>query len=335
MVPPRRPGMMDVAKLAQVSHQTVSRVLNNHPSVRAETRQRVEAAIAELGYRRNALARALVTNRSGLIGVVSSGSPLSGPAGTLGAVEQASRAAGYLVTVAVTPDPDAGAMAKVVAAFETQAVEGAVVIAPTAAVADAAHVLAEQVPVVVITSDQRRSDSYVSVGIDQAQGARLVVDHFIQRGYQDVVHLSGPHAWFDAVARSSGWHERLAEHGITPRPDLHGDWHSDAGYAAGQALLADLPEAVFAGNDQMALGLLHAFAEAGVKVPEQVAVVGFDDIAGSAHFIPPLTTVRQDLSTLGQHAVEVLLAHMRGESPAKTREGADLIVPELIERASS
>lgn len=308
-----RPGMVDVARLAGVSHQTVSRVLNHHPNVRESTRVKVEQAIADLGYRRNTAARALVTQRSATIGIVTTGSGLFGPSQTLAAVDQAARAEGFFVTGATAPRPTAEGITAIFDRFLDQAVEGVVVIAPTQEIATAAREASAHLPVLMIAATPQPEPGQQSVSVDQAAGAQLVAEHLIELGHRDVVQVTGPADWFDAMARVRGWHATLAEAGIQARADIPGDWTAAAGYAAGQELLRDLPTAVFAANDQMALGLLRAFAEAGVAVPAQVSVVGFDDVTGSDHFYPPLTTVRQDFNELGQRALTALAAAIKGE----------------------
>lgn len=321
--------MTDVARVAGVSHQTVSRVLNGHPSVRSTTRERVLEAIAELGYRRNASARALVTRRTGLIGIVSSGSSRSGPAGTLGALEQAARAAGFHVSLAIAPEPEPALHAEIVERFVEQGVEGVVVIAPTPGVADVAAALSTQVPVLAVSSGESPY-GVPTICVDQHAGATLAATHLLDLGHTDVVHVTGPLDWFDAAARVRGWHAALADRGVTARADLIGDWSSERGYAIGRDLLADLPTAVFTANDLTALGVLRAFAEAGVAVPGDVSVIGFDDLEGSANFYPPLTTIRQDLRALGAAALGSLVETIAGGTTEIRR-----LPPDLVLRAST
>lgn len=325
-----RPGMSDVATLAGVSHQTVSRVLNDHPNVRPATRERVLAAIAELGYRRNSAARALVTRRSGTIGIVTTGSMQYGPATTLAVLEQSARAAGYFVTVAMAPDPSPESLTQVLDSLMDQAVEGVVVIAPVEQVARAAQAVSAQLPVLLISAAGPEDFEPPVLGVDQGAGVRLVVDHLLELGHHDLVQLTGPPEWFDAQVRRRAWQEALAGAGVRPRADLHGDWSAASGYSAGRELLDDLPGAVFAGNDQMALGVLHAFAEAGVRVGEDVSVVGFDDVVGADHYIPPLTTVQQDFQALGRRAIELLVAQIAG---GEVRP--EPVTPSLVVRAST
>ena len=325
-----RPGMNDVAQLAGVSHQTVSRVLNDHPNVRPATRERVLAAIAELGYRRNSAARALVTRRSGAIGIVTTGSMQYGPATTLAVLEQSARAAGYFVTVAMAPDPSPDTLTQVLDSLMDQAVEGVVVIAPVEQVARAAQAVSAQLPVLLISAASPEEFEPPVLGVDQAAGVHLVTDHLLALGHRDLVQVAGPLEWFDAQVRRRAWHDALAAAGVPPRDDMHGDWSAASGYAAGRQLLTDLPGAVFAGNDQMALGLLHAFAEAGVRVGEQVSVVGFDDAVGADHYIPPLTTVQQDFQTLGRRAIELLVTQIAGGELLP-----EPVTPSLVVRSST
>lgn len=334
----RPPGMLDVARAAGVSHQTVSRVLNNQPNVRAETRDRVLAAIADLGYRRNSAARALVTRRSGTIGVLSHSSTLYGPVLTLNSVEQAVREAGMFVSLASLRNADDAILSGALDHFLEQGVEGLIVIAPVPAVVQAAAALASRLPIVLVTAGEQVSPDLAlasdlqSVGVDQVAGARAATEHLLDQGHRQVVHVSGPREWFDAAARVAGWSSALTAAGVPVPEPMEGDWSAESGAAAASALMAgDLPTAVFAGNDLMALGLIKAFTDAGVRVPEDVSVVGFDDSDGSAHFRPALTTLRQDFGELGRQCVDRMLGLLGGGAGA----GATLIQPRLVVREST
>ena len=328
---PRPPAMSDVARVAGVSHQTVSRVLNDHPSVRPQTKQRVLEAITELGYRRNVAARALVTRRTGAIGVISTGLPYFGPTSTLIAIEEAARDAGYFVSVATLAHIDAESSGRAVEHFLAQAVEGIIVIAPHDDVRDALVAFADEVPLVMIAAEPSPGFAYHTMSVDQELGARLATRHLLSLGHREVAHLAGPQDWIDARARVAGWRAELAAAGLPAPEPIEGDWGSNTGYEVGRRLAREgLPTAVFAANDQLALGLLHAFAAAGVSVPGDVSVVGFDDIAGSAHFIPPLTTVQQGFAELGGRCMEMLIAAIGGHDLDPTP-----IPPQLVIRAST
>lgn len=322
--------MHDVAALAGVSHQTVSRVLNDHPRVRPETRQRVLDAIAQLGYRRNSAARALVTRRTGTIGVVTSGSALFGPTSTLIALEHAARDAGLFVSVATVPTWGADQVSTVLEHFMSQGVDGVVVIAAHDDAVVAVQDFDEPVPIVMVGPKNLPGPLH-SVAVDQYAGGRLAVRHLLELGHRDVVHLAGPVDWLDARWRIEGWRDELAAAGIRAGEPIPGDWSAQRGYDVGRELAAgELPTAVFAANDQLALGLLRAFAEAGLRVPTDVSVVGFDDVDGSAHFFPPLTTVRQEFGALGRRCMELLLGAIAGECV-----DSGLIAPSIMVRASS
>ena len=319
--------MHDVAALAGVSHITVSRVLNDYPSIRPETRERVLAAIAELGYRRNLAARALVTSRTSAIGVLSPEVAQHGPASSVLAVESAAREHGYhpLVTAAAV-EHDA-----TVAALEfllDQAVEALVVIAPHETVLGAIRDLDIRVPLVTLQAPDRPG----GIGVDQAAGARLATEHLIALGHTRIQHLAGPEGYLEAGARRAGFLDAMARAGLVPGEELAGDWSAASGFAAGERLARETT-AVVAANDQMAIGLLAALADAGRAVPGDVSVVGFDDIPEAAFVRPALTTVHQDFAVIGRRAVEALLAQLAPEGEATDADAR--IPPRLVVRGST
>jgi DNA-binding LacI/PurR family transcriptional regulator len=323
--------MADVAQIAGVSHQTVSRVLNDHPAVRPETRDRVLEAIETLGYRRNSAARALVTKRSQTIGVISFDTTLFGPASTLYGIEEAAHEAGYYVSVASNKSITRSTVLDGVHRLAAQSVDGFIVIAPQREAFAAVAELPRDVPVVVV---EGRSASWAPVvGVDQVRGGRLIVEHLLAQGARSVSHISGPEGWLEAEGRETGWRAVLKEARIKAPPVLRGDWTAASGYAAGQTLAGQAGlDAVFVANDQMALGLLRAFHEAGVRVPDDVLVAGFDDVPEAAFFTPPLTTVRQDFIAVGRLCIELLLRRIDGDKSADVRS---IVEPELIVRQST
>jgi DNA-binding LacI/PurR family transcriptional regulator len=325
----RTPVMADVARLAGVSHQTVSRVINGQNNLRPETRDRVQRAIDQLGYRPNRAARALVTKRSATIGIIGSKSGFWGPSTTHRTVQSAAREAGYSVSAVslttLTREELVGALHH----LHDQGVEGIVLIAATDDAIAAARSQESVVPVVVVEGDP--ATSRWTVGIDQAGGARLGTRHLIEAGHQRIVHLSGPYGWTESRAREQGWQEALDDAGLPWTPVLRGDWSARSGYECGLRLAEDhTVTAAFCANDQMALGLLRAFHENGRRVPEDFAVVGFDDIPEAAYLIPPLTTIRQDFTEVGRRAIGILRAALDGTASPETS-----IAPELIVRSSS
>lgn len=322
--------MEDVARVAGVSHQTVSRVLNNHPNVSSKTRERVEQAITELGYRRNTAARSLVTRRSQTIGVLGSELAQYGPSHTLLGVQQAARDAGYFVSVAglreVTPETIKDAIAH----FMDQGVDGIVVTVPHPGTFDVLRDITAQVPLVAVGSI---GDEHLSgATVDQRQGAQLAVQHLLELGHQEIGHLSGPVDWIDAAARIEGWQDALAQAGLEPAALIAGDWSAECGYREGLKISADRSmTALFVANDQMALGVLRAFNETGVRVPDDISVVGFDDQPESAYFIPPLTTVAQDFEELGQRCIDLLLDRIEGGATGM----AATVAPRLVVRSTT
>jgi DNA-binding LacI/PurR family transcriptional regulator len=330
------PVMADVARLAGVSHQTVSRVLNDHPNVRAETRSRVLAAIAELGYRPNSAARTLVTRRSQTLGVVSFDTTLYGPASMLYGIERAARAADYFVSIVSLRSIDRRTLLEAVGRLQDQAVEGIVVIAPQTAVADTLSKAAAGVPLVGAASAS--TAGVPTVGIDQRLGGELATRHLLELGHRTVHHVAGPMDWLDATGRLEGWRRELERAGA-PVPDpIPGDWSPHSGYLAGQRLAADPSvTAVFCANDHMALGLLRAFHEAGRSVPGDISVVGFDDMPETSYFTPPLTTVRQDFGELGRLSLQLLVDRLSAGSqpPRHVVVSPDLAVRTSTEKPST
>ncbi|MFK4761665.1 LacI family DNA-binding transcriptional regulator [Microbacterium sp. ZW T5_45] len=326
---PRKPSIYDVAERAGVSHMTVSRVLNGHPNIRESTRVKVMTAIDELSYTRSSIARALATNRAMRIGVIIDNPGFYGPNSVLRAIEVAAREHGYAVSSFAAGDADdRGADAGAVELL-TQGVDALCVIAPRASSLDLLRQQAISVPTLVVKEEP--DDQMHSVCIDQRAGAAAAVRHLIELGHERILHIAGPPDWFDAKARTESWQVTLEAAGLPVAPPLIGDWSSDSGYAFGRELELGDATAVFVANDQMALGLMHGLAERGIRVPDDVSVVGFDDVPDARHYLPPLTTVRQHFDKLGQAVIGELVAAIEGEET----EERELIQPELRVRAST
>lgn len=322
-------SMADVAEVAGVSHQTVSRVINAPDKVREETRQRVEDAIRELGFRPNLAARALVRGTAGaLIGAVWPGEALFGPSNLLSAINAAARGIDRTTVVSTIAGP--GAVTEVAERFISLGAEGVVFVATGPDSAQLALRMSEHLPVCVVAAGFR--DKRVStVSVDQAAGARMALDHLISQGRRCVAHIAGPPDWFDAIERRAAWVD-LTTTAEVMGPEVAGGWTSAEGYAALPALLAadPLPDAVLCANDQVALGLMHALAERGIRVPDDVAVIGYDAVDGSEHFQPSLTTVRQPFAAVGARAVEAVRDLVAGGPTVREMFG-----PELVLRGSA
>jgi DNA-binding LacI/PurR family transcriptional regulator len=330
--PARASVMMDVARLAGVSHQTVSRVLNDHANVRPQTRQRVLEAIRELDYQPNSAARTLVTRRSNTLGIVTVDSTLFGPASMVYGIEQAAREAGYFVSIASISSLSRRTVLEAVSRLREQAVEGIVAIVPKdSGVAALASVSGGILAVAVGVGD---GVQLPVVGVDNLAGAILATRHLLDLGHHTVHHVAGPGGQPESRARQAGWAETLSTMGA-PLPEvLVGDWSARSGYQLGQLLARDPGvTAIFCANDQMALGVLRALSEVGRRVPAEVSVVGFDDIPEAPYLIPPLSTVKQDFAEVGRRSMQLFVELATGVRPRGQIKIQ--LTPELKVRESS
>lgn len=326
----RRVTMSDVAKLAGVSHQTVSRVLNEPGRVSADTRARVQAAIERLNYHPSTVARALASRRTRTIGLLSTGLALHSHSKRMIAFNEAARSAGYQVSMASLARAERETMLPALGVLLGQSVEGIVLIAADERALEIIQGVDLGVPLVIAESSGRGGPHNVS--IDQFLGAQLATGHLADLGHRAIAHLAGPTWSLDANQRLRGWRAELERRGLPVPEPFFGEWTPESGYQVGRRL-AESAEftAAFVANDQMTIGLLHALSDCGVRVPEAMSVVGFDDIAEAAHFIPPLTTIRQDFNQLGRQILATLLSLIEGvesDEPVHTE-------PQLIVREST
>jgi DNA-binding LacI/PurR family transcriptional regulator len=327
---PHVANIRDVAREAGVSYQTVSRVLNGHPNIRAETRQRVLDAVARLDFRPNRAARMLATSRSHTIGVLAAiNGSYYGPTSSIAAIEDAAREAGYSTMLANPRVVDATSLREAVRHLIDEGVEGIAVLAPQTRTAQVLADLGAPIPIVTMQTELRDADAGLSV--DNELGAAIAAQHLLGLGHRRIALVAGPDDWSEALARTRGFEGALRDAGLEPTAVAAGDWTAESGYLAFQQLRGHGFTAVFCANDQMALGLMHAAVERGLRVPEQLSVVGFDDVPESAHYLPPLTTIRQDFDELGRRAVATLLARVEG-SPL---EFPTALPPRLTVRAST
>ncbi|MDC2946248.1 MULTISPECIES: LacI family DNA-binding transcriptional regulator [Streptomyces] len=323
--------MGDVARLAGVSAQTVSRVSNGFAGVTEETRRQVLDAMRELDYRPNSAARALRRGEFRTLGVITFSLSTLGNIRTLDAIATSAAREGYAVTLLPVAVPTQDEVNGAFSRLGELAVDAVIVIMETHLLDAATVSLPPGIPVVVADSDA--GDRYTVVDTDQAGGARDAVRHLLDLGHTTVWHLAGPEDSFAAQRRANAWRATLTGAGLVPPPPVRGDWSAESGYRAG-LLLAEQPDctAVFAANDQMALGLLRALHERGRRVPDEVSVVGFDDIPESASFLPPLTTIHQDFAEVGRLCVAGVLAGVRRPTPGP---GTTLVPTRLVPRNST
>ena len=318
--PNRAANIFDVARLAGVSHQTVSRVINDLPNVRPATRARVEQAIAQLRYSPSPAARALVTRRTRTIGLVTPGVADYGPTSIATHFNFAARAARYSVDTVSALDPDPAAIRGVIEGLLRQRVDAIVLIVVDVGVLEVVRGLELGIPLVAATASARRSPLIVS--IDQYRGARSAVRHLAELGHTRILHLAGPANAPDALERLRGWRDELAAHRLEAVEPRHGDWSAASGYRLGQELDVRPGDAVFVGNDHMSIGVLSALRERGLRVPEDISVVGFDDVPEAGYLYPALTTVRQDFATLGELIMQKVLLAV--EEPGSVTEDTPL-----------
>lgn len=338
----RRVTIRDVAAAAGVSHQTVSRVLNDRPDVAEETRDRIWQIIEELNYQPSAIARSLIRQRSFTLGIVTAGLKLNGPSRTLNGITRESEALGYALVLKELPDFSANDIQPLLSSLLQRRVDGILWAVPE--VGDNRVWLEDRldelpVPMVFVTMQARPGLSMVAV--DNYAGGRMATEHLLQQGYRHIGHITGPMDWWESRERRAGWRDALLAAGV-PETDLHaeeGDWSSASGERAIGRLLANYPEmdAVFVGNDQMALSVLQMACRRGMKVPQDLAVVGFDGLLETAHYWPPLTTVYQDQQLLGRTAVEELVRAIEASRQEKAvfQPTSISLHPELIVRESS
>jgi len=331
----------DVARAAGVSSMTVSRVLNDRPDVSPKTRKRIQEVIEELAYAPSKIARSLSQGRSSTIGVVSSDLAFFGPSQTLIGIEKKADELGFSIMVRLLHNPLASRGERALNDLIANQVAG--IIWAVAEIGDQREWLyayrSHKATPVVFLSMKPRPDTSV-VAIDNRLGGRLATRHLLEQGFQKIGIITGPQEWWEAREREAGWRAVLqqAERGDLEQLKERGDWTSASGYEAMIRLLNRVPDldAVFVSNDAMALGALQAAASCGRSVPCDLAVVGYDDSPGSAYFLPPLTTVRQDLLEVGCQAVQALNYQLqaRRNEESLTAQAA-VVEPQLVVRQSS
>lgn len=327
-----RPTLSDVARLSGVSYQTVSRVLNNHPYVSDDTRLRVQAAIDALGYRPNKAATKLASKSSKTIALIVYGSWFHGPVETFLNVELAARTSGYdVILINVTES-----LVQVAEALEhakAWAVEGILMIVPVRGLTyPEVLTICGDTPVVQI--DAQRSSVIPSVVTDDIYGMEQIVEHLISLGHRQFFEIGGPQNWFSAQVRHQACEKVFESHGLQLPAYVEANWTTAGGYQATRRWLEKEISftAIISANDNMAFGALRALHEAGLVVPRDVSIVGFDDIPEAAYCIPPLTSVRQNYIQLGITGFEYLMQLMDDpETPLQQH----VISPKVVFREST
>lgn len=323
----------DVAEHSGVSYQTVSRVINNHPSVAEDTRQRVLGAIRDLNYHPNRAARSLVTNRSDTIAIISFGATFYGPGQMMSHITRHAKASGYRVSLSTVEQLGLAEVKSAIDDLHEHLIDGIIMIAPI--ISDFMHdirTLLGDIPYIQI--DTKPHEGVASVVIEQGHGTKLAVEHLIQLGHCDIAEISGPLNWYDAIMRHQSWIDTMKRHNLPYHMSIEGNWSAQSGYDGLRALIKS--GAKFTGlavaNDQMALGAMAALNELGLRVPNDVSVIGFDNIPESAYFMPALTTIHQDFAALGEQCVEYLVSLINHpNTPVHQR----VLYPKLVIRDST
>jgi DNA-binding LacI/PurR family transcriptional regulator len=328
MIHKQKVTIKDVAKAAGVSTQTVSRVINNRPDVSDGTRTHVQQIIEELGYAPNVIARSLSRGRSNTLGVVGFGLEYFGSTSVLTGIEQKSSALGFSLLLSLLDKFEASRVDEILRNLLSRQVEGIIWAIP--GIDEVLEWLTEKVktiPVPVVFLNKFPNGDDVIVAMDNHLGAQLATGHLLEQGYRKIGIITGPPNWWESQQREAGWREVVREAGIENLDELKvtGDWRAASGDVGLHNLIAKSPDidAVFASNDQMALGALQAARRLGLQVPEDLGMVGFDDIPEAAYFFPSLTTVRQNARELGAMAVDQMCELI------KTRQNEEELNPEI------
>lgn len=342
MIKNSKPTIYDVAEKAGVSRQTVSRVLNDRQEVSVETRKRVKEVMAELNFQPNAIAQSLSRQKSYLFGVVVSGLKYIGPSRTLSGITNRAEQLGYGLLLKELENSNSTNVIPLLRWFKSHQVDGIIWAAPE--IEDNRRWLKDvlpliDIPIIFMTMEEQSNVTIVTT--DNFNGAKAAVQHLIKQGRKNIGHISGPLDWWEARQRKNGWETALSEAGIqvTDRMWTQGNWSSKSGRSSFLELIEKFPEmdGIFVGNDQMALSVLRVSAEIGKKIPQELSVIGFDGIADSEFYCPPLSTVSQNQDELGRIAVAELVSQTEQKlSENKAVEPKYITIqPELIIRQSS
>jgi len=332
-LPDKKVTLNDVANHSGVSYQTVSRVINNHPSVAEKTRERVLKSIQELNYRPNRAARSLVTNRSDTIAIISFGTTFYGPSQMVTNITQHAKNSGYRVSPSSVQKLEREEVKAALDQLHEHLIDGIIMVAPL--VSDFMSELQELVDdIPFIQIGTKLQTDIASVVIEQFYGSKLATEHLIELGHRQIAEITGAMNWHDAILRHQSWVETMQAHGLPHHLTIEGNWSAQSGYEAMHMLLNN--GATFTGlivaNDQMALGAIAALNEHGLQVPEDVSVVGFDNVPESAYYLPALTTVHQDFEALGEQAVDYLVSLMKNPNTSICQR---VLYPELVVRNST
>lgn len=324
------PTIYDVARRAGVSHQTVTRFLRGFEGIRPETKARVEAALMELDYRPNAAARMLRSNRTNRIGVLADRLDQGGPLRILAGAGELARERGYVLDIVVADGTSAESVAASLAVIVEHQVAGILATAQTSVVLEEIKRQSLPAPLVI---DVRGDDAPESVSVNEVAG-QLAADHLLELGHRKVGYLAGPEMWLATQERADGFCRRIEERGGEVVWRRFGDWSSESGHTAWTTLTSTEREvtAVGVANDSMAIGLISAAHEAGVNLPQDLSVIGTDDIPEARYVLPALSTVVMDFEGEGRAVLDALLAKIEDREP---NEHVNRMPPRVVPRSST
>ncbi len=339
---PKRVTIKEIARLAGVSAQTVSRVINDRHDVSAETRQRVQDLIDELGYQPSALARSLIQQRSYTLGVVTAGLRYIGPSRTLNGITSRAEESGYSLILKELASFKVINAEPLLEGLLSYHVDGLIWAVPE--IGDNHEWLLEMLPslpVPIVLLNTSEQDDLRTVSYDNFLGGRMATEHLLQRGYRHIAHIAGPLDWWESRQRKDGWQAALRDAGLEPAEYqwAEGNWSTTSGEQAFNKLSESYPDmdAIFVGNDQMALAVLHIACQSGLRVPQDLGVIGFDALDESPYYSPSLSTIMQNQFLLGSTAVEEVVRAIEAFNDGVIPEepGAIILRPELIARQST
>jgi DNA-binding LacI/PurR family transcriptional regulator len=323
--------MKNVAALSGVSYQTVSRVINDMPDVSERTRKRVQKVMKKVGFRPNMTARQLRSRRSTTIGLVTFATGYYGPSQVLTKSEQCVKELGFGFMFSGIVEESIEEIRRAVDELCAYQVCGILIHLPLQVDLRGLRDLSRNVPFVAVDSDF--GFQAPSIVIDNELGSQIATRHLIERGHKKIAYLQGPQSWRAAKLRYLGWQKEIKAATLVHGPLVQGDWSAGSGFEAVKKMLVKSWgkfTAVVVANDQMALGAIRAFQESGVRIPEDISIVGFDDIPEAGFFGPPLSTIKQDFDALGKLSVHCLVEYLNG-----IRVGIRSIRPTFIERKST
>ncbi len=331
---PRPITIRQVAHEAGVSTQTVSRVLNDRPDVAPETRQRVQQVIDRLGYKPSAIARSLIRRRSQSLGVVIAELGQYGPVRRLVGIEQAANELGYSLHLSLAHPPEDINGDQILDELLSWHVDG--IVWAVTEIGDSRSWKQDkmtQLPVPIVFISEQTLSFGPTISIDNRGGGALATRHLLAQGYRHIGLIGGPQLWVAARQRRLGWQDALQK--FENRQIFEGDWSAESGERGLHQLLNTFPEmdAVFVCNDQMALGVLQAAHQLGIRIPQDLGVIGYDNMPEANYFYPPLTTVRHGLSEQGRLAVEQLVRIL--ETDSQPAPEITILKPQLVVRKSS